>query len=634
MVRDAHDSGDRPEVEFLRAENKRLRALVHDLRRDLLALRKSTSWRITAPFRGMMRLAGLALHRDLRERRGKRFRRVLDADSFDAWLPLEAAESRRHGEHVRSELAKVAGKRVSLLMLVHADAPEALNASVASLQAQIHRDWQLCIIDMGSLIPTLPGLLATLAKDPRIRVSRLVPNTTASALRAAAALADGDILGLLYPGDVLAQEALGTFVLEFQAQPDLALVFADEDRIDETGKRSDPRFKTGWSPDLILADPDAIGRPWLIRRHLLEEMGGFRDGFDGAEEYDLLVRAAFLLAMARVRHIPRILGHHPHAGGGPRRSDTSCARAALCAAQREDSGARLLSRPVGHWFAWSHRPAGVSVIIPTRDRADLLAGAAQAVLRETGVDLELLIVDNDSREKETAVLLADLRRDARVRVIEQAGPFNWSELNAAAVARSRGEVLVLLNNDIAAVEPGWLAMLVAEAMRPAIGIVGAKLIYPGGTLQHGGLWFGQHGAPHHLLRHAPAEVAGYLGQLVLPRNLLAVTGACLAIRRAVYDEIGGADPGFPIAFNDIDLCLRAERHGYRVLWTPLVQLIHLEGASRGDGCAAASRAEEEEAFARFRRIWAKRPERDPYFNPNLDLGTEGRMMLVHPWRPV
>lgn len=625
MVGFAEDNNHPTDREALRVENARLRALVYAAQRDLDAIHRSTSWRLTAPLRMVMS----AVEAFRQWRSGSTIVFAMDDDGYSAWLRLDDRDRRRRAPGLASRLAVAKSPRISLLMIVHNDLAETIGTSVASLKAQLMPDWQLCIVDAGSSATHVAGMCAALTDDPRIRTHRQTAPDWAVALNTGLELADGDVIGLLHPGESLTTDALAEFALLFRDRSTLVLAYADEDRIDEFGARSKPRFKGGWSPDLLLADSSAIGRPWFMRRSALEAAGGFNGRFDGAEEYDLLLRATRGLSDDHVAHVPRIHLHGPHS---TRQNSNAAAQAALEAARFEDPDVRLLPRPVGHWFEWSRRPTCVSVIVPTRDRPDLLASAAAAVLAEEGVDLELLIVDNGSQEEATARLFARLREDPRVRILSKPGPFNWSVLNNAAAAEARGDLLLLLNNDIAAIEKNWLVPLAAEAMRPGVGIVGAKLYYPDDTVQHAGIWFGRGGVPTHVLRHANKGDNGYLGQLALPRNLLAVTGACLAIRRTVFAEIGGIDERFPIAFNDIDLCLRARSAGYRVMWTPFVGLRHLEAATRGDPDSGTRRTEEQQAFAQFRDLWGARVGRDPYFNANLDVGQRGCPMLVHPQR--
>jgi len=263
----------------------------------------------------------------------------------------------------------------------------------------------------------------------------------------------------------------------------------------------------------------------------------------------------------------------------------------------------------------------VSVIIPTRDRADLLRAVTQGVLARTDYpSLELLIVDNDSREADTHDLLTRLSADARVKVLPAPGAFNWSVMNNQAARSARGDVLVLLNNDIDIVAPEWLSELVAEAMRPEIGIAGAKLIYPDGTLQHGGMTIGADGFFAHAMRHAPGGDSGCVGEMAVTRSVASVTGACLAIRRDLFLAVGGLDEdqlGF--THNDIDLCLRLRHAGYRVVYTPAAILVHHETATRGLDMSEAQLIRVRTEWLCLRARWGALATTDPYLNRNLTL---------------
>ena len=264
----------------------------------------------------------------------------------------------------------------------------------------------------------------------------------------------------------------------------------------------------------------------------------------------------------------------------------------------------------------------VSVIIPTRDRADLLSQCVDGVLHRTEYsNLELLIVDNESVETDTLTLLDRLTHsDGRVRILHHPGVFNYSALNNAAAREARGEVLLLLNNDIDVIESAWLSELVAQAIRPDVGLVGAMLRYPNEQVQHAGMVLGPDGHATHLCRFSSRNDPGYFGQLALPRTLSAVTGACAAIRRAVFFEVGGLDEvNLPVTFNDVDLCLRLGDYGYRVVWTPGAELFHLECATRGLDTADPAKSER---FLRdlkhMRNAWGSLMESaDPFHNPNL-----------------
>jgi O-antigen biosynthesis protein len=261
------------------------------------------------------------------------------------------------------------------------------------------------------------------------------------------------------------------------------------------------------------------------------------------------------------------------------------------------------------------------VIVPTRDHPELLAQCAAGVLNRTDYrNLELLIVDNGSIEPAMRTLLDHLVcEDNRVRVLHYPGPFNYSALNNAAAREAKGEILVLLNNDIDVIDSGWLRELVSQAIRPDVGIVGSKLLYANEQVQHAGIVLGPEGYTTHLYRFASKNEPGYLGQLALPRTLSAVTGACVAIRREVYFEVGGLDEvNLPVTFNDIDLCLKLGEYGYRVVWTPYAELFHLECASRGLDNSRETQKRFLEEWMHVRRLWGSLLESaDPYHNPNV-----------------
>jgi GT2 family glycosyltransferase len=234
--------------------------------------------------------------------------------------------------------------------------------------------------------------------------------------------------------------------------------------------------------------------------------------------------------------------------------------------------------------------------------------------------LELLIVDNGSTEPAALRLLDDLAHDGRVRVLARPGPFNWSALNNAGVAAMRGEVALLLNNDIEVIEPGWLQELVAHAIRPEVGAVGAKLLYPDGRVQHAGVALGPDGRGTHVWRFSPAEAPGYLDQLRVVRQVSAVTGACLAVRRAIYQQAGGCDEALPITWNDVDLCLRVKALGLQVVWTPHARLLHREQATRGTDDKPERQALFRQAQDVMRARWGEAIDKDPFWSSNLRPG--------------
>ena len=522
---------------------------------------------------------------------------------------------------------------ISVIMPIGKTSETALRESFHSLITQLYPSWELCIAVDAAAERFLRAILGEQAgRDPRIRAAQ--PSAAAScaaATNAALKLAKGEFVAFLRIGDLLPEHALYEVAIEIAANPRADVIYSDHDQLSATGQRVNPWFKPGWDPDLLLAQ-HYISDLAVYRRTLIEEIGFLRRGFEGAEFHDLALRATAATTSDRVRHIPAILYHK----GDEDKAIQSEGLRVIAAAQRAvrdhldsrgDNEAVLKPAPqipgaIRVIWPIPVPPPLVSVIVPTRDRADLLARCVEGVLHRTNyLNLELLIVDNGSSEPATQTLFDQLNReDSRVRILHYPGPFNYSALNNAAAREANGEMLLLLNNDIDVIEPGWLRELVSQALRPDVGTVGAKLLFPNEQVQHAGMVLGPEGHAVHLYRFARRDDLGHGGQLALPRTLLAVTGACLAIRRAVFFEAGGLDEiNLPIALNDVDLCLRLGDHGYRVVWTPFAELFHLECASRGldsDDPVKRERAEREwRHMCKTRESLLKTG--DPFHNPNL-----------------
>jgi len=412
----------------------------------------------------------------------------------------------------------------------------------------------------------------------------------------------GDVMLFLPAGTVLTATALFQIAAVVAAAAAVELVYADEDRLDRELGRTRPWFKPAWDP-VLLAECDLLGVTGAYRRRLLDRLGGTRVT-NRAALREVARRAGNAVAPEAVRHIPAVLFHL--------RDEA----AILPLPQGEGE---LLQRPL------------VSIIIPTRDRAALLACCTDGVLHRTDyAPIELLIVDNDSHERRTARLLTRLATDPRVRILPHPGPFNWSAINNAAVHAARGEIIVLLNNDIEIANPSWLREMVALAQQPDIGVVGARLLYPDGTLQHAGMTIGPGAVAAHLCRGAARHDPGHGGMLRHTRSVAAVTGACMAMRRAVFDAVGGLETAhLAVTNNDLDLCLRVRARGWRVVCTPRAELYHHEAASRGPelGAGQTERVQRERAYLVQR--WGALAKHDPYLNPNLAT-VNGQLVLAAP----
>lgn len=542
----------------------------------------------------------------------------------------------------RALLARVAALRrpPSIAVLLTPDFPGfgPLADTLASLREQLYPHWDILVAG-----PASAELLAWAKREPRMRLLGGGPYADpAVAANAALPEVNADFLVWLAPGDRLPAYALADVALELAEHPELHLLYTDEDCIDPQGRRFAPRFKTGWDPDLLLAH-DYIGGLAVWRVACIVEAGGWRPGFAGATAYDLTLRATGRLGPDHVVHLPGVRLHRPASSARSLR-DAMLSDAPFQGrrAVQDYLGSRFTLQPSPllpslNRIVWPlPEPAPkVSIIMPTRDRAELFVPAAWGVLLRTDYpDFELLIVDNDSVEPVTHTALSDLRADPRVRVLHHPGPFNYPAINNAAVRAAAGEVIVLLNNDVDVIGPGWLREMVSHAIRPEIGAVGARLLYADGSLQHGGIVFGPGLNATHILRQSDRGDPGYLGLLAATRSFLAVTAACLAMRRSVFEEVGGLDAEhLAVAFNDVDLCLRLGDYGYRVICTPFAELFHRESQSRGSVDTPDKRAREQREIHHLWRTWRPLFDSDPYHPPNLTCAWHTPLQLCPPRRP-
>jgi glycosyltransferase involved in cell wall biosynthesis/Flp pilus assembly protein TadD len=542
---------------------------------------------------------------------------------------------------------------ISVVVPVFNTEEEYLRRMIESVRQQLYPNWEFCLADDASTKPHIREVLKEFAAvDARIKyIVRETNGHICAATNSALSLATGDFVALVDHDDLLAESALYEIAAELNEYPDADIIYSDSDLINNLGERFNPYFKTDWDPDLVLGH-NLVSHLGVYRRALVEQVGGMRVGFEGSQDYDLLLRVAERTSASNIRHIAAILYHWRRAGAVQSFSEQWLDRC-LVAARRairqhlERTGVDARVEPAPKLPGWNRivyplprQHPFVSVIVPTRDRAELLERCANGVLTRTDYEpLELLIVDNGSIERETEQLFNRLLEDRRLRVLRHPGPFNFAAINNRAVEQARGEVVLLLNNDVDVMSPSWLEEMVSHAQRPEIGAVGAKLFYPDGSIQHGGVVLGiGHGAGHFFI--GAADDDRYWGFLALTRRVSAVTAACMAVRRSVYLEVGGLDEvNFPIGLNDVDFCLRLRERDYAVLWTPHAQLRHLESASRGvDTDKAESLARLEGDEERLRERWGELLDNDPFYNPNcaLEMGHFGLAFPPRrrkPWLP-
>ena len=540
---------------------------------------------------------------------------------------------------------------ISVLMPVYNPNIQHLREAIDSVRRQLYEKWELCVADDASSDPAVKCVLEEFAgADPRIKVSFRDSNGHISeASNTALGLATGEYLALLDQDDLLAEHALYYVATEIAAGPDALLIYSDEDKIDGSGQRREPYHKPDWNYRLLLSQ-NYVSHLGVFRTELVRRVGGFRRGFEGSQDHDLTLRVIEHARPGQIRHIPVVL-YHWRAAPGSTAADPQAKNYAWSAGRSsvaehlERTGviATVRAATVGAFYRVEYqlpsRPPLVSIIIPTRDQCALLRQCVESIrARSSYTNYEIVVVDNQSTETDALEYLEALGKLPGVSVIHYDRPFNYSAINNLAVQRARGEIVCLLNNDTEVISPGWIEEMVGLVLQPMVGIVGARLLYSDGTVQHAGVITGVGGVANHAhLGFAPND-PGHFGRAWLVQEYSAVTGACLMTRKSLYEELGGLnEKDLPVAFNDVDFCLRARDAGYRVIWTPYAELYHHESRSRGKDDSPEKRKRFEGEIAFMRRRWAALIESDPYYNPNLsyqrpDFSLSHVPRTVKPWQ--
>lgn len=550
--------------------------------------------------------------------------------SYEQWIRRNEPTHSALKQQAKHELDLEYRPLISVLTPVYNTDEAMLRKMLDSVLKQTYSNWELCLVDGCSAKSHVRQILGEYAKqNSRIRVKFLDDNLGISGnSNEALNMAAGEFVALLDHDDELTANALYENVLLLNRHSDADMIYSDEDKLDAEGARCHPFFKPDWSPDLFRSIMYTC-HFGVYRTALIKSVGGFRDGFDGSQDHDLVLRLTE--KTARIHHIPKILYHWRMSPGSTAldseaKGYAEAARLKAVQEHCERRGLKGIAEPglfngaVRLRYLPEINPL-VSIIIPTRDRFSVLRQCVNSILKlSTYENYEILIVDNDSSEREALDYFNLLEKQAKVRVLRFSGKFNFSAINNFAATQAKGELLLFLNNDTEVISADWLEAMIEHAVRPEVGAVGARLMYPNNTVQHAGVIIGMGGIAGHAHINLSSGDPGYFGRVHLVQNFSAVTGACLMTKAELFKDSGGFnEQNLAVAFNDVDFCLRLREKNLLIVYTPYAELYHYESLSRGSDFSPENierfKREIEYVESRWRKIICC----DPYYNPNLSL---------------
>lgn len=503
---------------------------------------------------------------------------------------------------------------------------------IDSLIEQTYNNWELCLVD-GSTDTERSNVLEKYSqRDKRIVYKRARSNLGISGnTNVGLGMAKGEYIGLLDHDDTLSPHAINEVVHVINKNPKVEIIYSDEDKLSDDGKeRQLPFFKPDWSPDLLLG-VNYITHFLVIKRSLIAKIGGLRPEFDGAQDYDLLLRVTEVTD--KIIHIPKILYHWRMADGstakvpGEKNYADGAGQAALRdAVKRRKVAADVIEipdQPTNYRLRYKlpAKQPKVSIIIPFKDKPELLKKCVESIFSKTLYkNYEVILLSNNSMEESTSNLVKKLEKNEKIKVYTWDHPFNYSKINNYGVSKATGEYIVLLNNDTEVITPSWLNELLGVATQPGVGAVGPMLLYPEhkNGIQHAGVVLGMGTMAGHVFRHHQPLGWTDFGLPAWPRNYLAVTAACLVVSKDIYNKVGGLDEEFIVAGNDIAFCLRLHEAGYRNIYWPFARLLHYESVSVGT-YNNGIKGDYDKSLEYYKPY---HKSGDPYFNKNLDLMNE------------
>ncbi len=551
----------------------------------------------------------------------------------------------------------------SIIIPVYNTQKKYLEKTIISALEQKYGNYEICIADDCSTNKETLEVLKKFEKKEKIKiVYRKYNGNISECLNSALEIAKGDYLVFLDHDDMLSPYALYENAKVINESPHVKIIYSDEDKIDEKGKRFSPYFKSDWNRDLFFSQ-NYINHLTVIKKDIVRKVGRFRKGYEGSQDYDLLLRCLKYVKDEEIFHIPKILYHWRAVKGSTALDPNEKEFATISGIKAlkdffvsQNENVEIIQGLIPHSYKVIYPIPGksfkelikpyislsslnkriylntssekikgkrplVSIIIPTKDKIEYLKKCIDSIIEKTKyTNYEILIINNNSIEKETFDYFDIIKSNRHVKILDYSIEFNYSRINNFAVSYARGDILVFMNNDVEIISENWLCEMIQHNLRNDIGVVGAKLYYENNTIQHGGIILGIGGVAGHAHKYFNKEEDGYFGKLKLIQNYSAVTGALMSVRREIFEEVGGFEEELAVAFNDVDFCLKVLDKGYRNLWTPYAEAFHYESVSRGaeDSPEKIKRFNKEVEY--MKKKWNLL--NDKYYNHNLTLEKE------------
>lgn len=567
---------------------------------------------------------------------------IPQSNLYNEWLNLYSQSTDEIRKKVTQDIKKMIYlPLISVVIPVYNADIHFLKKAIKSIKEQVYTNWEICIADDASSDKSLLKYLKSLTKHTSIKVKFRKENGHISeATNSALELAEGEFIAFMDQDDELSVDALFEVVKALNKKPELNLIYSDEDKINEEEKRFDPHFKSDWNRMLFYSQ-NYISHLTVVRKKIADKIGGLRKGYEGSQDYDFLLRYIEQIEENTIYHIPKVLYHW-------RAIEGSTALSIEGKSYAVEAGRKALSDHIHRTylvasvdltcsvyykvnFPIAEPPPLVSIIIPFKDKVELLQECLSSIFQKSSYEhFEILLIDNNSSEKNTLEYLKSLVNNPIIRQFKYSDEFNYSAINNFASRQAKGDILLLLNNDISIISENWLEEMISYFSLKDVAVVGAKLLFDDDTIQHAGIILGIGGVAGHPHKFQKSEANGYMNRAKLTQNLSAVTAACMAIRKNVFMEVNGLDEKLKVAFNDVDLCMRIREKGYMIVFTPFAQMYHYESKSRGDDNAEDKIVRFKSEIRFMKKRWGEKLFNDPYYNNNLSIKDEQFQLAFPP----